>query len=217
MQELQETWVWSLGRVDPLEEGMATHSSILAWRIQWAEEPGGLQSIGSQSVGHGWSDLARTVESSLPRGEFPGGLVVRGPLSLPRAGVHAPASQARGTSLGHVRWKQLTHNRTGIVSLDSGVAVQLSLTAGTQEKFRLGSRAVTGHRCQCLLERPFWLQTLKTLSWSVLSGFKLRPRLYWSCKFHHADSYLFGWWFSCNFSKSAANIFNPLPSSICSF
>ena len=40
-------WVQSLGQEDPLEEGMATHSSILAWRIPWAEEPGGLQSIGS--------------------------------------------------------------------------------------------------------------------------------------------------------------------------
>ena len=44
--------VQSLGREDPLEEGMATHSSILAWRIPWTEEPGGLQSIGSQRVGH---------------------------------------------------------------------------------------------------------------------------------------------------------------------
>ena len=49
MQETQETWVRSLGREDPLEEGMATHSSILAWRIPWSEEPGKLQSIGSQS------------------------------------------------------------------------------------------------------------------------------------------------------------------------
>ena len=40
--EMQETWVRSLGREDPLEEGMATHSSILAWRIPWTEEPGGL-------------------------------------------------------------------------------------------------------------------------------------------------------------------------------
>ena len=47
-----ETWVQSLGREDPLEKGMATHSSILAWRISWTEEPGGLQSIGSQGVGH---------------------------------------------------------------------------------------------------------------------------------------------------------------------
>ena len=49
-----ETWVWSLGWEDPLEEGMATHSSILAWRIPWTEEPGGLQSMGSQRVGRDW-------------------------------------------------------------------------------------------------------------------------------------------------------------------
>ena len=47
-----ETWVHSLSWGDPLEEGMATHSSILAWRSQWTEEPDGLQSIGSQRVGH---------------------------------------------------------------------------------------------------------------------------------------------------------------------
>ena len=49
-----------LGREAPLEEGRATHSSILAWRIPWTEEPGGLQSIGLQGVEHDWSDLART-------------------------------------------------------------------------------------------------------------------------------------------------------------
>ena len=42
----------SLGQEDTLEEGMATHSSILAWRLPWTEEPGGLQSVGSQRVGH---------------------------------------------------------------------------------------------------------------------------------------------------------------------
>ena len=50
MQETQETWVQSLDWKDPLEEEMATHSSILAWRIPWAEKPGGLQSVGSQRV-----------------------------------------------------------------------------------------------------------------------------------------------------------------------
>ena len=45
-----ETWVLSLGREDPLEKEMATHSSILAWRIPWTKEPGGLQSTGSQRV-----------------------------------------------------------------------------------------------------------------------------------------------------------------------
>ena len=53
-----EMWVWSLGRKDPLEESMASHSSILAWRIPWTEEPVGLQSIGSHRVRHDWSDLA---------------------------------------------------------------------------------------------------------------------------------------------------------------
>ena len=48
---MQETQVKSLGQKDPLEEDMATYSSILAWRIPWTEEPGGLQSIGSQRVG----------------------------------------------------------------------------------------------------------------------------------------------------------------------
>ena len=47
-----ETQVQSLGWEDPLEKGIATHSSILAWRIPWTEEPGGLQSMGSQRVGH---------------------------------------------------------------------------------------------------------------------------------------------------------------------
>ena len=50
MQESQETQVQSLGQKDPLEEGTATHSSILAWRIPWTEEPGGLQSMGLQRV-----------------------------------------------------------------------------------------------------------------------------------------------------------------------
>ena len=48
----RETWVRSLGREDPLEKEMATLSSILAWKIPWMEEPGGLQSMGSQRVGH---------------------------------------------------------------------------------------------------------------------------------------------------------------------
>ena len=48
LSAVQETWVRSLGGEDPLEKGMATHSSILAWRISWTEEPGGLQSMGSQ-------------------------------------------------------------------------------------------------------------------------------------------------------------------------
>ena len=54
MQETQEMWVQSLGGEDPLVKEMATHSSILAWKIPWTEEPGGLQSMGSQRVGYDW-------------------------------------------------------------------------------------------------------------------------------------------------------------------
>ena len=49
---VQDTWIQSLGRKDPLEKEMATHSSILVWRTQLTKEPGGLESIGSQRVGH---------------------------------------------------------------------------------------------------------------------------------------------------------------------
>ena len=54
LPEMWETQVQSLGQEDPLEKGMATHSSILGWEIPWTEEPGGLQSMGSQRVGHSW-------------------------------------------------------------------------------------------------------------------------------------------------------------------
>ena len=49
---MQETWILSLGQKDPLEKEMATHSSTLAWKLPWMEEPGGLQSMGSLGVGH---------------------------------------------------------------------------------------------------------------------------------------------------------------------
>ena len=52
---MQETWVWSLGWEDPLEKEIGTHSSILAWRIPWTEESGGLQSMGLQRVRHDWA------------------------------------------------------------------------------------------------------------------------------------------------------------------
>ena len=51
-RETPEAWVQSLGQEDPLQKGMATHSTILAWRIPWTEEPSGLQSLGSQRVRH---------------------------------------------------------------------------------------------------------------------------------------------------------------------
>ena len=52
LPEMQETWIRSLGQEDSLEKSLANHSSILAWEIPWTEEPGGLESMGLQSVGH---------------------------------------------------------------------------------------------------------------------------------------------------------------------
>ena len=67
LSEMQETWVQSLRQEDPLEEGMATHSSILVWRILWTEKPGGLLSIVLQRVQHNLSDLARFRRRTLWR------------------------------------------------------------------------------------------------------------------------------------------------------
>ena len=60
---MRETRVQSLGREDPLEESMATHSSILAWRIPWTEESGGLQSMESQRVGHNYATEHKCIQS----------------------------------------------------------------------------------------------------------------------------------------------------------
>ena len=64
-QEIQEMSVWSLGQEDPLEEGMTTHFSILAWKIPWTEEPGGLQSMGSRRGGHDWANKHTHKHSTL--------------------------------------------------------------------------------------------------------------------------------------------------------
>ena len=58
---MQKTWVGFLGGADHLEKRMTTHSSILAWKIPWTEEPGGLQSMGLQRVGHNWATNTTTT------------------------------------------------------------------------------------------------------------------------------------------------------------
>ena len=62
---VKEAWVRSLGWKDPLEKGMTIHSSILAWRIPWTEEPGGPQSMWSQRVGHNWATDTATTSSHI--------------------------------------------------------------------------------------------------------------------------------------------------------
>ena len=76
-----ESWVWSLGREDPLEKEMATHSSTLAWKIPWTEECGRLQSMRSQRVGHDWTNslslFCDPMDCSLSGSPFPGTLRAR--------------------------------------------------------------------------------------------------------------------------------------------
>ena len=93
-----ETRVRSLGWEDPLEKDMATHSSILAWRIPWTEEPGRLQSTGSQRVGHDWW-LHFTYLYEMPRKGKP---MQTARLALPSTGVEvgSDSSRARGILLG---------------------------------------------------------------------------------------------------------------------
>ena len=74
MQETQEMLVWFLGWEDSLEEAMATHSSILAWRISWTEEPGGLQPMGLQRVRHDWNDWARAHSMQIKHLQYLSGL-----------------------------------------------------------------------------------------------------------------------------------------------
>ena len=62
---MQKTWVWSLGWDDPLEKKTATHFSILAWKVPWTEEPGGLWSIGAQRIGHDW--VTNSIQSAKTR------------------------------------------------------------------------------------------------------------------------------------------------------
>ena len=70
---MQETWSQSLGQEDPLEKGMATHSSILAWRIPWTEEPGGLQSMGL----HKTEQLTHTRKHTHTQQNIPSKLKIR--------------------------------------------------------------------------------------------------------------------------------------------
>ena len=96
--------VGSLGQEDPLEEGIATHSSTLAWEIPWTEEPGGLQSMGSQRVGHNWATVQAHTHTHLPSTRFPRGLRVLIETSrqskgrrTPRNSIQAPTKNLQRT------------------------------------------------------------------------------------------------------------------------
>ena len=88
---IQETPVQSLGPEDPLEKGMATHSSIPAWRIPWTEEPGGLQSMGLQRVGHNRATHTHTHTVTTAGGSLQGHSFVN------RSSLNCPNTSAAGT------------------------------------------------------------------------------------------------------------------------
>ena len=114
-----EIQVRSLGWEDPLEEGMATHSSVLAWKVPWTEEPGRPESVGSRRVRHEWSDYARTHTHSKESWNWPGSGMPTGTLGMKtmlekhrpwgpvHMGLEVWASSRSGTS-----WKACFHSST---------------------------------------------------------------------------------------------------------
>ena len=151
-----------LGQEDPLEQGMATHSSILAWRIPWTEEPGGLQSIGSQRVRHDWSNLARThadlqkVTARLGRGRWPFEIVITGvclwwkpirtPWTIPRG--HKPYLR-----LYPEKMIQKQSGVRAVVSLSFQVRARGSNTQLTLKKWADASSLGTGSPLRLLATR----------------------------------------------------------------
>ena len=115
LPEVWKTWVWFLGWEDPLEKGTATHSNILAWKISWTEEPGGLQSMGSQRVGHDWATYTFTLlclfqeRSPLSSLASPWNLwSQKGNESLPWCGPQPGGHKHLLHSLMHSQWRILT-------------------------------------------------------------------------------------------------------------
>ena len=101
----QESPVRSLGQEDPLEEGMATHSSILAWRVPWKEEPDGLQSMGLQSIRHDWA--ANTF--TMTYGASKVALVVKNPSANAGDARNVGSIPGSGRSLGQRRGSPLQY------------------------------------------------------------------------------------------------------------
>ena len=157
---IQENWVQFLGEEDPLEKGMATHSSILAWRIPWTEEPGWLQSVGSKRVGHdratnaclllrgahGVSHLwTLTPSPGFPTEPLPGAFSPCPPnVPLTLAGLTGSEGMGwRGESLGPVRiHEEVSSGVSRVQSLGTGVGLQTPGIPYTQDAtLEIGDRS----------------------------------------------------------------------------
>ena len=124
-----QTRVWFLGQEDPLEKKMATHSSILAWRIPWTEEPGGLQSMGSQRVGHDWATDLICSDLMYIYGKIPRRRRWQPtPVFLPGESMDRGAWQAMYTGLQRVGhdWSDFAHTYTKTYTLFKKFLLNLS-------------------------------------------------------------------------------------------
>ena len=117
---MQETWVRSLCREDSLEKEMATHSSILAWRIPWTDEPGGLQSMGSQRVGH--DTYHQQSEHGLPHIKPVSPVVVRdGPVPLPHRVHPSGENLPPKTTIPLRLWNRILKVRRSVTTLSEKI------------------------------------------------------------------------------------------------
>ena len=119
---MKETPVWFLGRGDPLERGMATHSSILAWRIPWTEEPGGLQSTGSQRVGHNGTERRSLHFATLEVPQFP----------FLNKGKTTTTTTTNPKQL--VTWDKIENNKKVAVQKQSNLECGMILSNGEDER-----------------------------------------------------------------------------------
>ena len=130
-----------LGQEDSLEEGVATHFSILAWRIPWSEEPGGLQSMRSQRVGHDQSDLVHVLHIGR-HGFLLHGQSYHKDLSIPRAVACC------GHGISHCMQEELGKTLTAQVSIIPAAATHLSYNIFQKKKKKIFSTHL--HQCQAL-------------------------------------------------------------------
>ena len=166
---MQETWIWSLGREDPLEKGMATHFSILAWRIPWTEKPGGLQSVGSQRVRH---DLATTI-TKIHIGEGNGNPLHCSCLENPRDGG-AWWTDVHGVAQSRTRLTWLSRSSSGSDGKEPACNERdLSYISGSGRLLAEGNGNPLQYSClENSMDRGTWWAAVHrvTNSWTWLSN-----------------------------------------------